>query len=258
MKSRIDILGVQLDNITFREAEIKIKEYLKEETTLKKIFTPNPEIVMMAQKNRDYRKILNEADISAVDGIGLIYAAKIKNKPIKERVRGYDLSIWILEELNRTSGSLFIMGGVDGIAKEAISNIEDKYANIRIAGYQHGFFKGTHSGFKGHKEEQLVIDKINNSNADVLFVCLGAYKQEKWIYENKDLLNCKIAIGNGGVADVLSGRVKGAPDKWRKLGLEWLYRLKEDPSRFKRQLEIPKFIIKIISTRNAVTYVQNE
>lgn len=258
MNSKIDMLGVFLDNITFKEAENKIKLYLDKNESVKKIFTPNPEIVMLAQKNIEYKKMLNKADLSVVDGIGLVYGAKLNRINIKERVTGYDLSIWMIEELNRIGGSIFIMGGAKGVAEKAVENIKFKYPNIRIAGEHHGFFKGTHIGYNGHDEEKQVINKINNSNADVLFVCLGAYKQEKWICENEKLLNCKIAIGNGGVADVLAGNVKMAPDIWRRLGLEWLYRLKENPSRFKRQLEIPKFIVKILLTKKAVTYVQND
>lgn len=257
MRYRLDVLGVQIDNMTFEETTAKIKEHLRAGKGIQKIVTPNPEIVMAAQKNKKYKDILNRADYVTVDGIGLVYAAKIKGKSFKERVTGYDLSLWMLEELDRTGGRLFILGGEPGIAEKACDNIKEKYKNLIVAGHHHGYFKGTHIGHSGHDEEREVIDKINESNADILFVCLGAYKQELWIDENAPLINCKLAIGNGGVADVIAGKVKGAPEAWRKIGLEWLYRLKEDPKRFKRQLAIPKFILKILFTPKAVTDVQN-
>lgn len=257
MVSKLNVLGVDIDNMTFEEATSRLSRHLKQGNQIKKIVTPNPEIIMAAQKNENYKKILNRADYVTVDGIGLVYAAKIKRKAFKARVTGYDLSLWMLRELNESNGKLFILGGEPGVAEKACENIKKSYPKIKIVGHNHGYFKGTHIGHAGHKEEIEVVQRINDAEPDILFVCLGAYKQELWMDENADKLNCKIAIGNGGVADVLAGKVKGAPEKWRKLGLEWLYRLKEDPSRFKRQLAIPKFILKIIFTPKAVTDVPN-
>ena len=141
---------------------------------------------------------------------------------------------------------MFLLGGEEGVAKEASERLKEKYPNIRIAGFQNGFFKGAHIGNAGHEDEIQILENINQSNADILFVGLGAPKQEIWIDENKNKLNCKLIIGNGGTVDILAGRIERAPDIYQKLGLEWLYRLAKDPKRIKRQMVIPIFILTIL------------
>jgi len=251
MRDTISILGVNVDKITLSGAVEKVKEFLTGDTS-KVIYTPNTEIVMEARKSPDFKELLNRADLIIPDGVGLIYASKIKKKALPERVTGVDLSIKMLEIANEKGYSLFILGGKEGVAKEATENISKKYPNIRIAGYHHGFFKGTHIGHRGHAEEKGVVEKINNARPDILFVGLGAPKQEIWINENKNLLNCKVIIGNGGTVDILAGRVKKAPEFYRKHGLEWLYRLVKDPKRIKRQIVLPLFALIVLFSRDDI------
>ncbi len=247
----IKIFGVKINNITFDEAVEEIKGYLKG-NSLRTIYTPNPEIVMGAKEDEELRKLLNTADMVTADGIGLIYASKIKGKPLKERVTGYDLSLKMLEIGNENSYGIYLLGGKEGIAKEAGVNIKKDYPNINVLGHHHGYFKGSHNGYINHKEEEKIVDEINASNPDIIFVGLGFPYQEKWINENKDKIKGKVIIGNGGVMDILSGNLKPAPDIYRKIGLEWLYRLVKEPSRIKRQIVIPKFIFKVIFSKNVI------
>lgn len=247
----IKIFGVKIHNMTFEEATEEVKGYLKE-NNLKVIYTPNPEIVMGAKEDNKLRELINRGDMVTADGIGLIYASKIKKRPIKERVTGYDLSIKLLEIANENNYSLYILGGKDGVAKAATENIKSLYPNVKIAGYHHGYFKGSHIGYEGHKEEISIIEQINSANPDIIFVGLGFPKQEIWIDSNRDKLKGKVIIGNGGVVDILSGNLKMTPEIYRKLGLEWLHRLIREPSRIKRQLVIPKFMIKVIFSKDVV------
>jgi N-acetylglucosaminyldiphosphoundecaprenol N-acetyl-beta-D-mannosaminyltransferase len=251
MRDIISILGVKIDKITLNGAAERVRGFLTDDKT-RVIYTPNTEIVMEARKNSDFKELLNRADLIIPDGIGLIYASKIKKKTLPERVTGVDLSVKMLELADEHGYSLFILGGKDGIAKEATENISEKYPNIKIAGYHHGFFKGTHIGHKGHDEEKAVIEMINKTNSDMLFVGLGAPKQEIWINENKDLLNCKVIIGNGGTVDILSGRVKNTPEFYRKHGLEWLYRLAKNPKRIKRQMVLPLFALIVLFSKEDI------
>ena len=135
--------------------------------------------------------------------------------------------------MQKNNYSLYLLGGKDGIAEAAAKNIKDKYPNIKIAGFHHGYFKGSHLGLIGEKEELELIDEINNVKPDIIFVGLGFPRQEIWIDANRDKLNGKVIIGNGGVMDILSGNAKRAPEIYQKLGLEWLYRLIKEPSRIK-------------------------
>lgn len=253
----IKILGVRINNIDMDEAMAKIDGYFASDE-LNYIYTPNPEIVMRAGRDEEFKKIINSASLNLCDGIGLMIASKLKKKPLKSRVTGYDTSIKILELMNERHLSLFLLGAKPGIAEKAIERINNDYPNIVIAGYNNGYFNGSHNGHASSNEEEALIQKINDSKADAIFVGMGAGYQEKFIYYNKDKLKTKLAIANGGVIDVLAGNVKIAPAFIRKIGMEWLYRLIKEPKRFKRQLDIPKFLMKIIFTKNAVEYIDKE
>lgn len=251
MNKQVNILGVRFDNESNQSARQKISQWL-DETGLKKIYTPNPEIVMMADKNPEFKEVLNRGDLIIADGIGVIYASRIGKKPLQERVTGYDTSIYLIEEAQRKGLSLYIMGGAKGVADKACENLRKDYPRLKIAGCHHGYYKGAHIGHAGHEEEQAVVKDINDSGADILFVCLGAVKQEQWIEANASQLNCKIAIGNGGTVDGLAGNLKRAPEFFQKANLEWFYRLVCEPSRIKRQIVLPLFMLKVIFNKKAV------
>ncbi len=247
----IKIFGVRVDNVTLEEATNRVEVFLQGNET-KAIYTPNTEIIMEAKDDEVLRNVLNKGDLIIPDGIGLIYASRIKKKPLVERVTGFDLSMEMIKLADRHACSLFLLGGEEGISKQAGENIVKKYPNIKIAGYNNGYFKGAHIGFPGHEEEREVIEKIKQSNPDIIFVGFGAPKSEKWIDLYKDELNCKVIIGNGGTMDIIAGKVKRAPEIYQKLGLEWFYRLIKEPSRIKRQIAIPKFMFKVIFGKNVV------
>lgn len=245
MNEFIKIMGIKIDKITMEGALNRVEEFLNGEAT-KTIYTPNTEIIMNAQKDNKFKQVLNEGDLVVPDGIGLIYASRIKKHPLPERVTGFDISMGIINIAHTRGLRLFLLGGEEGVADIAAKKIKDNYDNILIAGTNNGYFKGVHTGYESHKEEMDIIDKINDGDTDILFVGLGAEKQEKWIHKNKDKLKCKIIIGNGGTIDVLAGKVKRAPDIYQRLGLEWLYRLVKEPKRLKRQTVLPLFMLKIL------------
>lgn len=245
------IFGVCIHNISFKEAVEHIREYLEGEK-LKVIYTPNTEIVMAAKDDESLKNLINSANMITADGIGLIYAGKIKNKPIKERVTGYDLSMSILDIANEKGYSLYLLGGKPGVAELASERLRDEYRGIKIAGHHHGYFKGSHNDHQGHEEELAIIEEINRARADIVFVGLGFPGQEKWIASNREKLKSKLLIGNGGVIDILAGNAKRAPDIFIKLGLEWFYRLLKEPSRIKRQIVLPKFILKVIFSKDVI------
>ena len=251
MNKKVEILGISIGNNSMEEARTKVAEFLTRDG-LDTIYTPNTEIVMESRKNKRLKDILNRGSLVVPDGIGLVYASRIKKKPLKERVAVFDLSIEMLDIADKKGYSIYLLGGEEGIAKKAGEQIVKRYPGAKIAGHHNGYFKGAHIGNGGHEEEQKIIADINNSGADILFVGFGAPKQEYWIDENKDKLKVKIAIGNGGTMDVLAGKTKRAPEIYQKLGLEWFYRLMKDPRRIKRQLSLPFFMLTVIFTRDSV------
>lgn len=242
---KLSIMGVRIDNKSMNETMKIIKDKIKNNEQYI-IYTPNTEIVMMCCKDEEFMELLNKSHINVPDGIGLIYASKIKKHPLKEKVAGYDLSVNMLKMANENNLKLFVVGGKPGVAEEAMESVHKDYPNINIVGSQHGYFKGTHLGKNGDDEELIVLDKINKAEPDILFVGFGAKKQEQWIEYNRDKINAKIIIGNGGTLDGLAGKVKRAPDIFIKLGLEWFYRLIKEPKRIKRQILLPLFMLKVI------------
>ncbi|HHZ02808.1 MAG TPA: WecB/TagA/CpsF family glycosyltransferase [Tissierellia bacterium] len=242
---KLSIMDVRIDNCSMDEVlKIAEEKITKDEQYI--IYTPNTEIVMMCQKDEEFLNIINKSHINVPDGVGLIYASKIKKYPLKEKVAGYDLSVNLLKLANEKGLRLYALGGKPGVAEAAMKNVKKQYPGIKIAGTHHGYFKGAHLGMGGHEEEVAVIEDINKQRPHILFVGFGAKKQEEWIEYNRDLLKANIIIGNGGTLDGLAGIVKRAPDIFIKLGLEWLYRLMREPKRINRQIVLPIFMIKVV------------
>ncbi|MDO5302071.1 MAG: WecB/TagA/CpsF family glycosyltransferase [Tissierellia bacterium] len=250
-RPRIKILNTVLDNVGLEEADAILEE-LYNSPGLKVIHTPNPEIVMRAADALPLAELVNGADLVVADGIGLVWAAKHRKLPLKERVTGYDLSLALLKLAQKRGGGVYLLGAAPRHGQLAMERVNEK-APGTIVGAHHGYFRGSHMGYNDHEEEQAVLADIRASGADILFVGLGFPKQEEWIKTHReDLEGISIAIGNGGVIDVLSGQVKRAPEFWIRLHLEWLYRMIKEPKRLKRQLVLPKFVNKILREERAV------
>jgi len=229
----MDILGVRIDELTMQEATERAKEFLQEEK-FHMIFTPNPEMLMVAKDDAEFLNILNSSDMNIADGNGIVWASKRLKNPLSERVAGFDFIHKIFEMGEDNPISFYFLGSKPGVAEKAAENIQSKYAGVTIV--------GTNDGYFSVEEEKEIVKKINKTNPDVLLVALGAPKQERFIYKYRDKLNCKIAIGVGGCFDVISGNVKRAPKLFIKLKLEWLYRGLTDFRRLKRLTAIPKFM----------------
>lgn len=234
MDKRVDILGVGFDDVTLPEAiESAISLVYADGNHM--VVTPNSEIVYMTKDDSKLKEILNEADLVVPDGIGIIKAANILKTPMKGKVAGIELGEGLIERLSKTEKSIFLLGAKPGIAQTAADNLVKKYPGLTVAGVHDGYFK----------DDAEVIDEINASGADVLFVCLGAPKQEYWMSKNFSALNTHLMLGLGGSLDVFAGEVKRAPEFWIKLGLEWFYRLAKQPSRVGRMMALPKFIMAV-------------
>lgn len=231
----VNILGVHVNKYTMGEAVVKASS-LMESDSLSMIFTPNSEIILYASNNPEFTSVLNSADMVIPDGIGVVYGAKLLGNPIKERVAGYDLVCNLFPVMAEKGQSVYLLGAKPGVAEAAAKNLLVKYPGLVIAGTHDGYFK----------EDDEVLEDINKSHPDFLMVCLGFPKQENWIYSNRDKLNAKLAIGAGGCLDVFAGTVQRAPEFYCKHGIEWLYRLIKQPSRFVRMLALPKFGLKVL------------
>lgn len=227
--SRSIILGVEVDKITKEETLERIKQFVLS-SKQHFIVTPNPEIVIEAQKDNNYRKLLNKSSLSIPDGVGLLYASWIFNDPIKQRITGTDLVYDLARIASENSWSIYFLGGQNNTALKASEELRKLYPQLIVAGASEGMNK---SEFKYDNQE--LINKINSAKPVILLVAFGAPKQEKWIdYNLEKMPSAKVAIGVGGAFNFISGRIKRAPFWMRKAGLEWLYRLLQEPWRIKR------------------------
>lgn len=241
MRDTTKIFGSPIDIVSLEGAFDRFK-YLLERNRFSMIFTPNTEIIMVAKKDRELKEVLIASDMNIPDGIGLVIASKLHKLGLIERVTGVDMMDRILKFCNYTKKSIYILGGKPGVAEAAANNINRHYPNIEIKGFHHGYFKD--------KDEIKVVDKINEQKPDILFVALGAPRQEKWIYKHSKILNTKVAMGVGGSIDIWAGTAKRAPKIFQSLGLEWFYRLLKEPWRVKRMMSLPRFLIQVIITRD--------
>ena len=236
---KIDIRGVYFDNVTMDTAAKCAADLINSEG-VDYIFTPNSEIVQSCITNPELYDIVNSASLIIPDGIGVVYASKILGRPLKEKVAGFDLSKHVMDYAAKNGKKVFLFGsspardGNPAVCDMAANKLRELYPGIDICGTRNGYFK----------DEDIpgIISQINASGADILLVCLGAPKQEKWIYENRDKLSVSLAMGLGGSLDVYAGTVKRAPDIFIKLNLEWFYRLMKQPSRIGRMMSLPKFL----------------
>ena len=248
---KIDILGVGILNTTLEEVISSLENDLSEGNRVK-IFTPNTEIVMSASKSQDLKDEINKGTYVIPDGIGLLHGARMRGIELKERVTGFDTSMELLRLADVNKYSLYLLGGKDGIAEAASENIKKSYPGIRIAGFHHGYFQGTHTGNPGTEHESRLVEEIKKSNADIIFIGFGFPRQEIWINKYMESIGTKVAIGNGGVMDILAGKAKRSPEIFIKFGLEWFYRLVSDPSRIKRQIVLPLFLLRVILDKNSI------
>ena len=231
---RVDVLGVGFDSVTMGEAADLAMKFLREGGA-HYVVTPNPEIVEVCRENPAAREAVNGADLVLADGIGVIKGAAMLGTPLKERVPGIEFAARLMERMAGEGLSLFLLGAKPGVAEEAARRLTAQYPGLRIAGTHDGYFR----------EDGPVIEAIRESGADVVFVCLGAPKQELWMAKNGAATGARLLCGLGGSLDVFAGQVERAPRFFREHGLEWFYRLCKDPRRIDRMMKLPLFLVHV-------------
>jgi N-acetylglucosaminyldiphosphoundecaprenol N-acetyl-beta-D-mannosaminyltransferase len=232
----VKILGIRVDKVTKAHALEAFRAMLDGDRC-ELIVTPNAEIVEKASKTPRLARIINEeAALVTPDGVGLIYASKLKGDPIEEKVAGIDFARSAIELCAQLGRSVYLLGSKPGVAEAAAANLEKEIPGLKIAGFRDGYFK--------EEEESSVVADVNASGADFLCVALGSPKQEYFIARHRDSLKVKVAAGLGGSLDIWSGQLNRAPQFYIDHSLEWLYRMIQEPKRFKRLPALPVFLIK--------------
>lgn len=222
---RVRLLGVPIDPVTASEAVARLRSFLTDGRQ-HHVMTPNSEMLVAASKDEAFRSLLNRTDLNIPDSQGLLYAARWTGQFLPERVTGVDTVQAFCASLSKDT-PVFLLGAAPGVAEAAAEALKKKNPGLNIA--------GTFSGSPKDEDATDILQRIALSGAQILFVAYGAPKQDEWIDKHlKELPSVKVAMGVGGTFDFLAGVQKRAPSLFRKLGLEWLWRVVREPKRIGR------------------------
>ena len=239
-RRRADIIGAPVDDVTMAETLASVEAFIADGGP-HQIATVNPEFVVAAQRSAPFRVVLERADLSLPDGIGLLWAARVLRQPLRERVAGSDL----VPEVARLSAwrgyRLYLLGAAPGVAERAAEALRRDYPGVQIV--------GTYAGTPEPCDEDDIAGRIAAVDPDVLFVAYGAPRQDLWIHRNLSRLAVPVCMGVGGTLDFVAGVAVRAPLWMRRAGLEWLHRLWRQPWRWRRMLALPRFVALVIRER---------
>lgn len=254
MFPRVDLLGVKVNNLTRRQAVEAIAGFIESGSPLlndkngaagtrfHQVITANAELVYRAWHDAAILEVVNSASLVTADGSGIIWAARRLGTPLRERVTGIDLTLELAAEASRRGWRLFLFGGEPGVAAAAAAHLTAQYPSLQIAGTSHGYLSPA--------EEEELLARLQDLQPHLLLVGLGMPQQEFWINRHLAALRIPVGLGVGGTLDVLAGKTSRAPTWVQRAGLEWLYRLVRQPSRWRRQLALPLFAWHILRAAN--------
>ncbi len=241
-RPRVDILGVPVDPVTLDEAVERVEGFVAAARSApgwtRLVLTPNPEIIWAARHDPELLRILREADLSVADGAGVVWAARRLGHPVPERVTGIDLLHRLLSLGPSRGYRVFFLGTRPGVIAAAAAAARRAYPGLMLAGFHHGYF--------GPDEEAAVAARVRQAGPHLLFTGMGFPRDQKWLHRWKGELGVPVAMGVGGSFDVLAGVVRRAPVWMRKAHIEWLYRLIQQPNRWRRMLVLPRFAVEVL------------
>ena len=231
-----NLMGIKINNYTFEESIDKAFELMNSEK-VSQVITINPEMFNEAERNSEFKNIIDEAELIIPDGIGIKMVLKLQGKHCT-RIAGVDFARKLLEKCAKNNYSVAIIGAKEEVIKKAVENLKNEISGLNIVYYHNGYFQN----------DDEIYDELKNTNAKLVLAALGSPKQEYFIHKAKKILSPCLMVGIGGSLDVWSGNVKRAPKIWQKYGMEWLYRTITQPERFKRIFPaLPLFVIKAIT-----------
>lgn len=221
-------LGLRFHAYPIQECLEKLEEFIAQKTP-RMVFTPTAELIVRANESKDLKEIYNRTDLLTVDSFVVYYAAKLFSKPIKESVSAARLMFSFLEVAHKKNYRLYLLGATEEVVSKTVENIRRKYPGINIVGWHNGYF-----GFDSHED---IVQDIIQKKPDVLFVAMSSPFKEKFISKNLERMDVPVCIGVGGSFDIIAGKCRLAPAWISKMGLEWFYRLIQEPKRlWKRYL----------------------
>ena len=252
----LSLFGIRFANLSMVESISLLEQAALQRTTATSVFFINPDCLNKTFADPDYQETLATADHVFPDGIGLTIAGKILGTPLKENVNGTDMLPFLCQMAAARDLPLFLLGGRPGVAEKMAENITSRYG-VTVAGTHHGYFDHEH-------ESSHMVELINAAEPAIVLVAFGAPLQEKWIRAHQQQLRAGVVMGVGGLFDFYAGTVRRAPRWLRELGLEWFYRILQEPGRMWRRYVIgnPLFLFRVLrekfSRRNTTTISTSE
>lgn len=239
MKNRLKILNIWVDLVTRGEAVDIVHSFLNGGSRPHSIFASNPEKNFSVSKDSDLLEAYKNADLLLPDGIGVVAAANLLYNANLKRNPGSEFIFDICKLAEEEGYKVYCYGSKEEDNKKAVEALKNRYPKLNIAGRSNGYVKDD--------DMFELIERINRSNAEILFLAMGSPKQEKWFATYKDsLTHVRVVQGIGGTLDTIAGNVKRAPEFWLTHNIEWLYRLLSEPKRIRRQKVLPVFALLVL------------
>ena len=233
----VDLYGVPFSKMNMKETVDYLTEAVQSRRS-HRVVTGNPTMLMAGFEDAAFYRSLRTADLIVPDGAGVVWAAKRAGQPVPERVAGFDLMHELLRVGDRQGWKAYLLGTTPDNIAAAHANLAVRYPGVQFVGYRDGFFT--------EREDGAVVAAIREANPDLLFVARSMMTQEPWLAKYQEVLQVPIMMGVGGTLDIAAGKLKRAPVLFQKLRLEWLYRLLQEPARYRRMLVLPRFVLKVV------------
>lgn len=237
----LELMGVPIHDVTMQETVMWAIQWIAHRGH-QQIATVNPEFLVRAREDSAFSEVLRHAALCIPDGIGVLWAARLRGAPLRERVAGSDLVPRLAEEAARQGWRVFFLGAAPGVAETTAGILSQRYPGLQVA--------GCYAGSPAQEEEEELVSRVRQSNTDLLLVAYGAPRQDLWLSRNLVRTGAAVGIGVGGSFDFIAGISQRAPRGLQRLGLEWLYRLIREPKRWRRQLALPKFAALVLLGRD--------
>jgi len=245
----LTLMGVPIHDVTTVEVVTLLAQWIADGEP-RQLATINPEFLMRARRDAQFRAILQNVALCVPDGIGILWAARLRGRRLRERVAGSDLVPRLAAEAAQRGWRCYFLGAAPGIAARAAAILTERHPNLCVA--------GCYAGSPAPQEEAAIAQRIRESRADLLFVAYGAPAQELWLARNLAHTGAAVGLGIGGAFDFIAGVSTRAPRWVQRLGLEWLHRLLREPWRWRRQLALPQFVWLVLLGRDAPEVARSE
>lgn len=233
---KVNILGIQVDCVGMAQTLAQIEQFIQERKP-RLVITPNVDHLIKARQDKEFNKIYAESDLNVPDGVPLLWAARFLGRPLLERVNGTDLFEALCARAAERGHRVFLLGGPPGAAEQAAKILQERNPGLQVVGAY-----APPMGFVSDDDEnRRIAARLRKTRPDILFVGLGAPKQEKWIHRHMHKLGVPVSIGVGASFEYVAGTSPRAPRWMQRTGLEWLHRVLSDPARYWKRYIVEDF-----------------